>query len=101
MQYRIDKKSGNQLSILGFGCMRFPRNLTQIDVGRTGQLILKAVEEGVNYYAASNCIACGACEKRCPQHIPITRSLKKVRKKMEPFWLRVALNVYLKIRAFK
>ena len=35
MQYRIDKKSGNKLSILGFGCMRFSRNLSQIDMIKT------------------------------------------------------------------
>ena len=50
MQYRIDKKSGNQLSILGFGCMRFPRNLTQIDFNRSEQLIIKAVRKGINYF---------------------------------------------------
>jgi predicted aldo/keto reductase-like oxidoreductase len=50
MQYRTDKKSGNQLSIMGFGCMRFPRNLTQIDINRSEQLIVKAVAEGINYF---------------------------------------------------
>jgi predicted aldo/keto reductase-like oxidoreductase len=50
MQYRSDKKSGNKLSIMGFGCMRFPRNLTQIDINKTEQLIVKAVEEGINYF---------------------------------------------------
>ena len=50
MQYREDKKSGNQLSVLGFGCMRFPRNLGQIDVKKTEQLINKAIERGVNYF---------------------------------------------------
>ena len=50
MQYRTDKKSGNKLSIMGFGCMRFPKNLTQIDMNRTEQLIVKAVEEGINYF---------------------------------------------------
>lgn len=50
MQYRIDPKSGNRLSILGFGCMRFPRSLGRIDLGKTEQLIVKAVEEGVNYF---------------------------------------------------
>jgi len=50
MQYRTDTKSGNKLSILGFGCMRFPRNLTQIDIKRTEQLIIKAAGDGVNYF---------------------------------------------------
>lgn len=50
MQYRVDPKSGNKLSVLGFGCMRFPRNLAQIDMGRTEKLILNAIENGVNYF---------------------------------------------------
>ena len=49
-------------------------------------------------YAASNCMECGACEKKCPQHIPIIQSLKSVRKKMEPFWLRPAVSIYLKFK---
>jgi len=32
MQYRTDQKSGNQLSFLEFGGMRFPGNSTPIDV---------------------------------------------------------------------
>lgn len=45
MKYRIDPKTGNKLSILGFGCMRFPSNME-----KTEQLIVKAVNEGVNYF---------------------------------------------------
>jgi len=45
MQYRADPKSGNQLSALGFGCMRFPR-----DPDKTAELIRSAVERGVNYF---------------------------------------------------
>ena len=51
----------------------------------------------LNNYAASNCIECGACEKKCPQHIPITKSLKKVTKRMEPFWLRTGLKLFMKM----
>ena len=51
MRYYTDKKSGNLLSILGFGCMRFPKkNINQIDIDKTEQLILKAVQNGVNYF---------------------------------------------------
>ncbi len=51
MQYREDLKSGNRLSVLGFGCMRFPKGLTgQIDLDKTGALLQNAVERGVNYF---------------------------------------------------
>jgi len=50
MQYREDKKSGNKLSIIGFGCMRFRKNVTQIDINKAEQLIVKAVQDGINYF---------------------------------------------------
>jgi len=51
MRYIADKKSGNKLSILGFGCMRFPKkNISQIDIDKTEQLVLKAVQNGINYF---------------------------------------------------
>jgi len=50
MQYRIDPKSDNKLSILGFGCMRFPRNMGRIDMEKTEKLILDAYAKGINYY---------------------------------------------------
>ena len=50
MQYREDKKSGNRLSALGFGCMRFPRGIGGIDVDKTEALLQSAVERGVNYF---------------------------------------------------
>lgn len=50
MQYRIDKKSGNKLSVLGFGCMRFPRSLGRIDLQKSEELVLRSIEEGVNYF---------------------------------------------------
>ena len=49
MQYRTDRY-GNQLSVLGFGCMRFPRKLGQIDMAETEREILTAIEGGVNYF---------------------------------------------------
>ncbi|MCL2211784.1 MAG: aldo/keto reductase [Treponema sp.] len=50
MQYRVDKKSGNKLSVLGFGCMRFPGTLGITDAQKTEALIIHAVEKGVNYF---------------------------------------------------
>ena len=49
MNYRQDKY-GNQISILGFGCMRFTQSMGRIDVSKAEQEILAAYEAGVNYY---------------------------------------------------
>lgn len=49
MKYREDRY-GNQLSVLGFGCMRFPRKAGLIDMAETEREILTAVDGGVNYF---------------------------------------------------
>ena len=49
MNYRQDKY-GNDLSILGFGCMRFQRKATQIDLEEMEKEVLYAIEQGVNYF---------------------------------------------------
>ncbi len=49
MKYRIDKY-GNELSVLGFGCMRFPRKMGAIDIKETEREIMTAYENGVNYF---------------------------------------------------
>ena len=55
MQYRIDKRSGNKLSVLGFGCMHFPKTLVPgnpggIDMRKTEEMIMHSIERGVNYF---------------------------------------------------
>lgn len=45
MQYREDKGLGKQLSMLGLGCMRFPR-----DKAETERMILAAIAGGVNFF---------------------------------------------------
>jgi predicted aldo/keto reductase-like oxidoreductase len=50
VQYRRDGKSGNKLSALGFGCMRFPRKGASIDMEKTERLVMEAVNRGVNYF---------------------------------------------------
>ena len=49
MQYRRDKH-GKELSVLGFGCMRFTRKGGGIDIAKAEREILAAYEAGVNYF---------------------------------------------------
>ena len=49
MKYRKDKY-GNDLSTLGFGCMRFPQKQGKIDMEKTEEQLLAAVKGGVNYF---------------------------------------------------
>lgn len=49
MNYRQDKY-GNALSILGFGCMRFPKKFGKIDYANTEKQVMAAIEGGVNYF---------------------------------------------------
>jgi uncharacterized protein len=50
MMTRVNNKNGDQLSILGFGCMRFPMKGTGIDEERSIALIRDSIEKGVNYF---------------------------------------------------
>ncbi len=49
MEYRKDRY-GNEISILGFGCMRFAQSGGKIDMAKTEEQIMAAFEAGVNYY---------------------------------------------------
>ena len=49
MNYRKDKY-GKELSVLGFGCMRFPQKLGRIDMEETEREIMTAYQRGVNYF---------------------------------------------------
>ncbi len=49
MQYRKVPKNGDQLSILGFGCMRLPMKDGSIDQERAISQIRFAIDQGVNY----------------------------------------------------
>ena len=49
MQYRKNKK-GQDISLLGYGCMRFTTKAGRIDLDKAEKEILAAVEAGVNYF---------------------------------------------------
>jgi hypothetical protein len=45
MNYRINPKNNDEISLLAFGCMRFPKDFAVCE-----KMIIHAVEEGVNYF---------------------------------------------------
>lgn len=49
MEYRSNK-NGEQISILGYGCMRFTTKAGSIDIDKAEQEIMTAYNSGVNYY---------------------------------------------------
>ena len=49
MQYRKDR-NGNNLSILGYGCMRFTKKGGGIDVEKAEKELMCAYHAGVNYF---------------------------------------------------
>ncbi|MCR4651463.1 MAG: aldo/keto reductase [Lachnospiraceae bacterium] len=49
MQYRKDRK-GNDISILGYGCMRFTQNMGNIDIKKAEKEVLAAIDRGVTYF---------------------------------------------------
>lgn len=56
MKYRINPKNGDKLSVLGYGCMRFGGDSLAksfaggFDKKKAEQLIVSAVEHGINYF---------------------------------------------------
>ncbi len=50
MQTRVNVKNGEELSILGFGCMRLPTKGGSIDEPRAIAMIHDSIEKGVNYF---------------------------------------------------
>lgn len=49
MNYRKDK-TGRDISVLGYGCMRFSRKAVSVDLDKTEKEIMEAIEGGVNYF---------------------------------------------------
>jgi hypothetical protein len=50
MQYRKLVENGEDISVLGYGCMRFPTKNGRIDEVKADHQMLYAYENGVNYY---------------------------------------------------
>lgn len=50
MQYRENPGNKDQLSILGYGCLRYSKKGTAIDQEKAEREMAAAVEAGVNYF---------------------------------------------------
>lgn len=50
MQYRTFGKTKEKVSVLGYGCMRYPQRSGRIDADRAERQMLLAIEAGVNYF---------------------------------------------------
>lgn len=50
MQYRIIPKTGDEISAIGYGCMRFPTKLGRIDEKKAEEQIRFAIDQGINYF---------------------------------------------------
>jgi len=55
MQYRSDQK-GTELSMLGYGCLRFTKKNGKIDLHKAEEEIMEAVRGGVNYFDTALCL---------------------------------------------
>ena len=66
-------------------------------IGYVSGLILYVTSTGINRpekdHSAKQCLKCGACEKKCPQHIEIPKELANVKKRMNPFWFGAIMGV--------
>lgn len=50
MQYRKVPKTGDEISAIGYGCMRFPTRMGRIDEKKAEEQIRYAIDQGVNYF---------------------------------------------------
>ena len=62
MTYRVNRHSGDKVSLLGYGMMRLPRNGGQIDQGLVNQEVDYAIAHGVNYFDTAPMYAGGQSE---------------------------------------
>ena len=62
MQYRSVPKTGEQISVLGFGAMRLPTKRGKIDEEKAIALIRSAIDKGVNYVDTAYLYHGGASE---------------------------------------
>lgn len=94
MNYRTNSKNGDQLSILGYGCMRFPKKGNSVDEERTERQIISAIEQGVNYFDTAYIYHGGKSESILGQIlVKGYRDRVKIATKMPPFMVRKSADM--------
>ncbi len=93
MEYRINRRTGDKISVIGVGAS---------SSGANGEKECRAVlelafENGVNYYdlakagdelaadhyrnlekKAGDCVQCGHCDSRCPFHVEQSKRMQEI-----------------------
>lgn len=83
---KINKNNGDNLSILGFGCMRLPTKGNSIDEARAIKMIHEAIENGVNYFDTAYIYHAGKSESLLGKALlGGLREKVKVATKLPPF----------------
>lgn len=89
MLKRINQKNGEELSILGFGCMRFPGKAGGIDEPRAIAMIRNSIEKGVNYFDTAYIYHAGKSESLLGQALAGGyRERVRIATKLPPFMVR-------------
>ena len=68
MTYRINPVNGDRISLLGYGCMRWPitrdeNGIERVDQEGVNHLVDYALEHGINYFDAAPMYHHGECER--------------------------------------
>ena len=95
MNYRTNQKCGDELSILGFGCMRYPTSGAGIDTKATEELLVRAVELGINYFDTAHLYYAGRSEAVLGETLAQNnlRDKVKIATKLPPFFVRKAQDI--------
>ncbi len=63
MTFRTNPKTGEKVSLLGYGCMRWPTTGDEIDQATVNRLVDTAIAHGVNYFDTSPAYCKGGSER--------------------------------------
>lgn len=87
MQYRKIPKTGDQISAIGYGCMRFPTKMGRIDEKKAEEQIRYAIDQGVNYFDTAYPYHGGASESFLGKVFsdPELRAKVKIATKLPPW----------------